>query len=210
MFRQKSADYFQFHVWHIFWWCLFMVHLDQYYKTKLKYILMYSICSYQIFWKITCNLRKIQIFIFILWWFFIWNIFCFISTVGTGKVTITDLEPAVSFCDILIYGWAGIDGTTNKAKSLNELLDLDQGQGAYRQVTSLKNRYPKLKILLGIGGNADPNRDIYVQLLENPASYNIFINSAYTLVKSYGFDGVDIAWQFKPNKPKRIRSSLGK
>lgn len=129
--------------------------------------------------------------------------------VGTGKVTITDLEPAVSFCDVLVYGWAGIDGTTNKARSLNEPLDLDQGQGLYRQVTALKNRYPKLKVLLGIGGNADPNRDIYFQLLENPEAYNIFINSAYTLVKTHGFDGVDVAWQFKPNKPKRIRSTLG-
>jgi len=128
---------------------------------------------------------------------------------GLGKVTIPELEPAVSFCDILIYGWAGIDLNTNKVKSLNEKLDLDEGQGLYRQVTNLKNKYPKLKVLLGVGGNADPNRDIYLQLLENPSAFAIFINSAYTLIKTYRFDGLDLAWQFKTNKPARIRSGIG-
>lgn len=128
---------------------------------------------------------------------------------GLGKVTIPELEPAVSFCDVLIYGWAGIDPNTNKLRSLNEKLDLDEGQGLYRQVTNLKNKYPKLKVLLGVGGNADPNNDIYLQLLENPQAFAIFINSAYTLIKTYRFDGLDLAWQFKTNKPKRIRSGIG-
>lgn len=128
---------------------------------------------------------------------------------GLGKVTLTELEPAVSFCDFLVFGWAGIDPATNKLKSLNEKLDLDEGQGLYRQVTNLKNKYPKLKVLLGVGGNADPNRDIYLQILENPNTFSIFINSAYTYLKTYRFDGLDLAWQFKTNKPKRIRSGIG-
>lgn len=124
-------------------------------------------------------------------------------------MSIAELEPAASFCDVLIYGFAGIDPSTNKVVSLNEKLDLDAGQGLYRQVINLKDKYPKLKILLGIGGNADANRDIYLQLLENPQAFAIFINSAYTLIKTYKFDGLDLAWQFKPNKPKRIRSGIG-
>lgn len=140
--------------------------------------------------------------------FFLTRFICIFST-GLGKVTIPELEPAVSFCDVLIYGWAGIDVNTNKVKSLNEKLDLDEGQGLYRQVTNLKNKYPKLKVLLGVGGNADPNHDIYLQLLENPSANAIFINSAYTLIKTYRFDGLDLAWQFKTNKPKRIRSGIG-
>lgn len=120
------------------------------------------------------------------------------------------MDPALGFCDILIYGYAGIDVTTNRVKSLDEKLDLDSGSGLYRQVTNLKNKYPKLKVLLGVGGGADPNNDIYMQLLENQQAFPIFINSLYTLVKTYRFDGVDLAWQFKPNKPKRVRSGLGK
>lgn len=128
---------------------------------------------------------------------------------GLGKVTVNELEPAVSFCDYLIYGYAGIDKNTNKLISLNEKLDLDHGQGLFRQITNLKNKYPKLKVLLGVGGNADPERDIYLQLLENRQAFPLFINSAYTLIKTYNFDGIDLAWQFKPNKPKRIRSGIG-
>lgn len=89
------------------------------------------------------------------------------------------MDPALAFCDILIYGYAGIDVTTNRVKSLNDNLDLDNGQGLYRQVTTLKNKYPKLKVLLGVGGGADPNNDIYMQLLENQPAYAIFINSLY-------------------------------
>lgn len=128
---------------------------------------------------------------------------------GLGKVTVNELDPALSFCDILIYGYAGIDPVTNKVRSLNNKLDLDEGQALFRQVTSLKSKYPKLKVLLGIGGNADADREIYLQLLENPQAFPIFINSAYTLVKTYHFDGLDLAWQFKTNKPKRIRSGIG-
>lgn len=36
-----------------------------------------------------------------------------------------------------------------------------------------------------------------------------FVNSAYTLIKAYGFDGLDLAWEFPENKPKKIRSKLG-
>lgn len=128
---------------------------------------------------------------------------------GIGKVSVLELEPAISFCDILVYGWAGIDPATSKLKSLNEQLDLDAGQGLYRQVTNLKNKYPKLKVLLGVGGGADPNHDIYNQFLENPSAYGAFINSAYTIIQTYKFDGFNFAWQFKTNKPKRVRSGIG-
>lgn len=118
------------------------------------------------------------------------------------------MEPALSFCDILVYGYAGIDKNTNKLKALNEAQDLGD-HGLYRQITNLKQKYPKLKVILGVGGNADPEHDIYLNILDNNAAFPIFINSAYTLIKQYGFDGLDLAWQFKANKPKRIRNAAG-
>lgn len=123
-------------------------------------------------------------------------------------MTVQDLEPALPFCSHLIYGFAGIDPATNKIRSLNEPLDI--GRGHYRTITHLKQKYSNLKILLSIGGNADTNNDIYPQVLESSAARITLINSIYTQVKTYDFDGVDLAWQFRPNKPKRIRSSVGK
>lgn len=36
-----------------------------------------------------------------------------------------------------------------------------------------------------------------------------FVNSAHTLLKAYGFDGLDLAWQFPTVKPKKIRGTFG-
>ncbi|EDW10538.2 LOW QUALITY PROTEIN: moj9 [Drosophila mojavensis] len=136
---------------------------------------------------------------------------------GLGKLVIDDLEPALQFCDYLIYGYAGIERDSHKAVSLNQQLDLDLGKGLYRTVTRLKRKYPNLRVLLSVGGDKDietgddakdlPNK--YLELLENPTGRARFVNTIYALVKTYGFDGVDIAWQFPKNKPKKVHSGLG-
>lgn len=46
-------------------------------------------------------------------------------------------------------------------------------------------------------------------LLESSQSRITFINSAYDLIKSYDFDGLDLAFEFPKIKPKKIRSSIG-
>uniref|UniRef100_A0A1A9UHF6 GH18 domain-containing protein n=1 Tax=Glossina austeni TaxID=7395 RepID=A0A1A9UHF6_GLOAU len=136
---------------------------------------------------------------------------------GLGKMVIDDLEPALQFCTYLVYGYAGIERDSYKAVSMNQNLDLDLGKGLYRSVTRLKRKYPHLKVLLSVGGDKDietgedakdlPNK--YLELLENPTGRMRFINTAYALVKTYGFDGLDVAWQFNKNKPKKVHSGLG-
>uniref|UniRef100_A0A1B0EZB9 Uncharacterized protein n=1 Tax=Phlebotomus papatasi TaxID=29031 RepID=A0A1B0EZB9_PHLPP len=127
---------------------------------------------------------------------------------GLGKTNINDIEPALPFCTHLVYGNAGINGATNKLVSLNENQDLDQGKGHYRAITALKRKYPGLKILLGVGGGADSDSEKYLTLLESSAGRISFINSAYTLVKTYDFDGLDLSWQFPVVKPKKIRGTV--
>lgn len=34
------------------------------------------------------------------------------------------------------------------------------------------------------------------------------MNSAYTLIKGYGFDGLDLAWEFPPTLPKKIKTGF--
>ncbi|XP_053697940.1 chitinase-like protein Idgf4 [Sabethes cyaneus] len=134
---------------------------------------------------------------------------------GLGKVIVSDIELALPFCTHLIYGYAGVDAANNyKLRAIDESLDLDSGKGQYRQVTTLKRRYPALKVLLSVGGYKDLAEEKpfekYLTLLESSGSRTAFVNSAYSLLKTYNFDGLDLAWQFPQSKPKRIRGWTGK
>ncbi|XP_053677050.1 chitinase-like protein Idgf4 [Anopheles nili] len=133
---------------------------------------------------------------------------------GLAKVTVSDIELALPFCTHLIYGYGGINATTYRMRSLDEELDLDSGKGHYRTVTTLKKRYPGLKVFLSVGAYHDLAEEKpfqkYLMLLESAGSRTAFVNSAYTILKTYGFDGLDLAWQFPQTKPKRIRGVTGK
>lgn len=89
----------------------------------------------------------------------------------------------------------------------NEELDLNNG--LYKQVTGLKSKYPSLKVLLSVGGDADESTDKYLALLESSTGRISFTNSINVLLKSHGFDGLDLAFQFPKIKPKKIRSTVG-
>lgn len=78
----------------------------------------------------------------------------------------SDLEPALSFCTHLVYGYAGIHPETNKMVPLNENLDIDRGHANYRTITNFKTKYPNLKVLLSVGGEAD---------IEDPQKYNLLV-----------------------------------
>lgn len=133
---------------------------------------------------------------------------------GLGKVTVTDIELALPFCTHLIYGYAGVSAETYRLTALNADLDLDSGKGHYRAVTTLKKRYPGLKVFLAVGGYHDLSEEKpfekYLSLLESSGSRTAFVNSVYTILKTYEFDGLDLAWQFPQTKPRRIRGLPGK
>jgi chitinase len=128
---------------------------------------------------------------------------------GVGRVSLTDLEPALAQCTHLVYGYAGLNADTFKMVSLNEQQDLDVGKALYRETTALKKKFPGLKVLLSVGGDADAAPEKYLALLESTTHRMAFINSAYALLKSYSFDGLDLAFEFPKIKPKKIRSTAG-
>lgn len=121
----------------------------------------------------------------------------------------------MELCTHLVYRSAGLTADTHRVTSLNPSLDLDQGKGHFRIITTLKRRFPTLKIILSVGGGHDegtedhPAHEKYLTMLESSASRIAFINSAYELVKTYQFDGIDLAWQFPENRPKKIKGTFG-
>nr|QTY40899.1 venom polypeptide precursor [Doratifera vulnerans] len=121
-----------------------------------------------------------------------------------------DLDPALSFCTHLVYGYAGIHPDTYKMVPLNENLDVDRAHQNYMTITAMRSKYPGLKVLLSVGGDADTEEtQKYNLLLESAQARTSFINSGVVLVDQYGFDGIDLAWQFPRIKPKKIRSTWG-
>ncbi|CRL05586.1 CLUMA_CG018142, isoform A [Clunio marinus] len=138
------------------------------------------------------------------------------SKTGLGKVMPVDIEPALSSCTHLVYGYAGLDATTFKIAPLRTNEELDKTNGLYKQITSLKTKYPNLKILLSVGGDADVDPENeklfyekYLALLESSTGKIAFTNSVILILQDYGFDGLDLAFQFPKMKPKKIRSSVG-
>ncbi|XP_066141897.1 chitinase-like protein Idgf4 [Euwallacea fornicatus] len=133
---------------------------------------------------------------------------------GQGKFELSFLDPALQYCTHLIYGYAAIKEDTLKLVPLNEQFDVLKDN--YRHVTDLKIRYPKLKVLLSVGGNEDVSGEgseknlKYRQVLESSTHRLAFVNSAHTLVTGFGFDGIDLAWEFPETKPKKIKSGFGK
>ncbi|XP_037827299.1 LOW QUALITY PROTEIN: chitinase-like protein Idgf5 [Lucilia sericata] len=141
------------------------------------------------------------------------NMVCYLDTSRVKEVqqTIFDIDPAMQFCNYLIYGYAGINSDTFQLKTLDRGLNFD----LYHAVTALKRKHSHLKVLLSVGGDRDlesdeeePNK--YLMLLENIAHRNAFINSAQSFVNTYGFDGLDLAWQFPKNPPKEVHSGIRK
>ncbi|XP_058063013.1 chitinase-like protein Idgf4 [Anopheles bellator] len=129
-----------------------------------------------------------------------------------GKVTLDDIGAALPFCTHLLYGYAGIDPNTHRIRALNEDLDLDSGKGHFRLATELKNKFPGLKVFLSIGAYYDLNEENhslkYLSLLESDATRATFIESARTLLKTYKFDGLDLAWQLPQSNPKPFTDSI--
>ena len=120
-----------------------------------------------------------------------------------------DIEPALASCTHLVYGYAGVNPETFKIAPLISNEELDLSKGMYRQITSLKTKYPNVKVLLSVGGDADGNHEKYFALLESSTAKISFTNSVNVALKTYGFDGLDLAFQFPKMKPKKIRSSVG-
>lgn len=126
-----------------------------------------------------------------------------------ARFSTPEFEIALQFCTHLIYGYAGINSENFQVKSLNTQRDLQRRH--FAAITELKEKFPHIKFLLSVGGDKDfENPDKYVQLLEGGAEkYRAFAESARDLVRSYNFDGLDLAFQLPRNKPRKVHSGAG-
>ncbi|KAH7329286.1 hypothetical protein B0I35DRAFT_473903 [Stachybotrys elegans] len=76
----------------------------------------------------------------------------------------------------------------------------------YKRVVSLKRREPNLKVLIAIGGwtfnDPGPTQYVFSDIARSKTNQNKFIRSLISFMSTYGFDGIDLDWEY-PVAPDR-------
>src|SRR5262249_6559620 len=109
-----------------------------------------------------------------------------------------DLLNKLDYINILAYAFLRVDENgniylDNPKINLSENLhkpDLSKYSNNFDAFSKLNNKHHNLKKIISIGGGAD--RTSFINTLKHPQN---FIESAYTIIKAYKLDGIDLDFE---------------
>ncbi|KAL7648230.1 UNVERIFIED_CONTAM: hypothetical protein RMT77_000133 [Armadillidium vulgare] len=118
-----------------------------------------------------------------------------------GQYMPDDIDP--DLCTHINYAFATLDDQQLIMMPYDSWADIDNR--FYRKVAAY-SKYG-IKVLISIGGWNDSADDKYHRLVNNPAARAKFITSALAFVKLYGFDGIDLDWEY-PGCPQNYCEAM--
>lgn len=74
-------------------------------------------------------------------------------------------------------------------------------------MVALKKKKPSLKVWLSVGG-WDLGGEIFSDMVRFPGTRKAFVDSAVDTMSSYGFDGIDIDWEYPAASDRSRWSTL--
>lgn len=116
---------------------------------------------------------------------------------GAGSYAVEDLPG--DLCTHAVYAFIGVDPNTYGVLVLDEWNDVSNN--GFGRFTGLKNQYPGLKTTVAVGGWGDGGEK-YSNMVSEKSRRDAFIRSVTDFMNQYGFDGLDIDWEF-PGDPSR-------
>ncbi|CAF3523000.1 unnamed protein product [Adineta steineri] len=109
---------------------------------------------------------------------------------GEGRFSINDIDP--NLCTHIIYSFARIQGNGLATTEPND-------PEMYKQMMALKQKNPDLKVMLAVGGWNHPAAP-FTQMVSTEQSRAEFAENSYNFLKQYGFDGLDLDWEYPADR----------
>uniref|UniRef100_A0A182K0A3 GH18 domain-containing protein n=1 Tax=Anopheles christyi TaxID=43041 RepID=A0A182K0A3_9DIPT len=123
--------------------------------------------------------------------------------IGNGKYDVESINP--NLCTHIVYTFVGLD-TKGNVKILDSWLDISLG--GYSRFVQLKQRNPNVKLMLAIGGWNEGSAS-YSTMANSDLLRAVFVESAVSFVKRYGFDGFDIDWEYPTLRGGSVDDRVG-
>ena len=102
----------------------------------------------------------------------------------------------------MIYAFATLNPTTYAIQVYDTTADINDQM--YANFVALKTKNANLKTMIAIGGFSDSQSPKYSQLVADSNKITTFVTSAVAFLKKYGFDGLDIDWEYPSTAADKV------